>query len=292
MPAPSWTTIVTANDLRQALGQHAERIVVLDVRHALTDANAGRKAYNEGHLPGAVFAHVDHDLSAPIGPTTGRHPLPDPDAFCAALGRWGIDADKQVVAYDDVGGAWAARAWWLLKHYGHDRVALLDGGLPAWTETGGALSTHTPRPQPTRFEGAPGHMATVRADDILEGRVGLLLDARAPERYRGDVEPIDPVAGHVPGAVNAPFTQNNAANGRFRSRDELRRRFTRLLGDTRPADVATYCGSGVTAPHNILAMHIADLAGAKLYPGSWSEWIRDPGRPVERGAPAPARQTP
>ena len=237
----------------------------------------------------AVHAHVDRDLSDPPGPTTGRHPLPDPARLADAFGRWGIDADAQVVAYDDAAGQWAARAWWLLRDMGHGAVAVLDGGLRAWQEAGLPLSGEVPDPRPRRFDGQPGHMPRVAAKDILENRAGLVVDVRAAERYRGEAEPIDPVAGHIPHAVNVPYLLNVNSAGRFLAPKVLREVYRDALGGVDARGVAAYCGSGVTAPHAILALEVAGMPGAALYAGSWSEWIRDEGRPVERGEPQQAR---
>jgi len=274
---------VDAPSLAKALRDDPERVVVLDVRHDLKDPEKGPRLWKEGHIPGSVHAHVDRDLSSPPRPQTGRHPLPDVDAFRATCSAWGIDASVQVVAYDDWGGAWASRAWWLLKHYGHDAVAVLDGGIGAWTAAGLPLSREETKRAPRRFAGAPGHMPTVTTWDLTTRAPRCLVDARAPERYRGDVEPVDPVAGHIPQAVNLPFARNTDESGRFLPAAELRAKYEAALAGARPQDVAFYCGSGVTAPHDILAMHVAGLPGAALYPGSWSEWIRNPMRPVEKG---------
>lgn len=258
-------------------------LVILDVRHDLKDVETGPRKFKEGHLPGAAHAHVDRDLSSPPRPGTGRHPLPDVDDFIAACSRWGIDDGVQVVAYDDFGGAWASRAWWLLRYYGHRDVAVLDGGLPAWVAAGLPLSTDEPRLAPRRFPARPGSMPTVTTWDLVTRQPRCLVDARGPERYRGDIEPIDPVAGHIPHAVNVPFAGNTGPDGRFLPPAELRRKYESALAGRDPRDAAFYCGSGVTAPHDILAMEVAGLPGAALYPGSWSEWIRNPMRPVEKG---------
>lgn len=277
-----WTTLVDVPSLVQAQREGAD-LVLLDCRHALKDSEAGPKLYAEGHLPGAFFAHVDRDLSGPITPATGRHPLPDVDAWLATCSRWGIDAATQVVAYDDWGGAWASRAWWLLRYYGHDAVAVLDGGIDAWKQAGLPLAKDEPKRATRAFKGAPGHMPTVTTWELTTRAPRCLVDARAPERYRGDVEPVDPVGGHIPHARNLPFSGNTDASGKFHPPDALRARYIAALDGAKPQDVAFYCGSGVTAPHDILAMHVAGLPGAALYPGSWSEWIRNPMRPVHKG---------
>lgn len=280
-----WTTLVDVPTLAKAVLPSGTRsdLVVLDVRYSLADKALGPSEYAAGHVPGAVHAHVDADLSAPPSARTGRHPLPDVDAFQATCSRWGIDEGVQVVAYDATAGAWASRAWWLLRYYGHERVAVLDGGVQAWLAAGLSLTTATPARLPRDFKGRPGHMPTVTTWDLTTRAPRCLVDARGPARYRGDEEPIDPVAGHIVGAVNAPFAENAGPDGRFLPAEVLKARYERLL-DGRPArDAAFYCGSGVTAPHDILAMEVAGLPGAALYPGSWSEWIRNPLRPVGRG---------
>lgn len=290
--AGPWHHLVDAAALRDALGDGAAApaLVVLDCRHDLADPDAGRHAYEAGHIPGAVHAHIDRDLSGPVAETTGRHPLPDPDAFRRTMGRLGIGPDTQVVAYDDKGGAFAARAWWLLRHYGHGHVAVLDGGIQAWQATGGDLREGPEENPPQTFLGTPGHTPTVDHDSIrgrLPAAPGTLLDARGPARYRGDEEPIDPKAGHIPGALNLPFADNLGPDGRFRPVDELQARFRDALHGRTPDQAAVYCGSGVTACHDLLAMEHAGLHGAALYPGSWSEWCRDDDRPVETGDPKP-----
>lgn len=262
---------------------------VFDCRHVLTDPEAGPRAYAAGHIPGAVHAHVDRDLSSPVGDgSRGRHPLPDMEAFQEWLRAGGVDADRQVVCYDDAGGAWAGRLWWLLRYVGHQNVAVLDGGLTRWEHLDLPLDAKTPRPRRGSFEGTPGQMPTVDAmriqTDLGKEREALqVIDARAPERYRGESEPIDPVPGHIPGALNLPYAGNLGPDGRFLSPDELRVRYEDALGVQEVGRVAVYCGSGVTAPHDVLAMEVAGMGTAALYPGSWSEWCQpDAERPIER----------
>lgn len=279
-PGP-WRTIVAPRDLAPHLRDPP--LVLLDCRHVLQDPEAGAAAHAKGHLPGAHHAHVDRDLSGPLTPTTGRHPLPDADAFRAACGRWGIAPGAQVVAYDDNGGQFASRAWWLLRDYGHAEVAVLDGGIQAWVREGLPLTTDAPPQRPARFDGKPGHMPAVTAWELRTRAPRRLLDARAEPRYRGEQETIDPVAGHIRGALNAPTTGNLDAQGNFLAPEALRKRYAPFVGDLKPGDVAAYCGSGITATHDILALEIAGWAGVKLYPGSWSEWIRDPHRPIAKG---------
>ncbi len=271
--------LISAAELR-AIGP--ERVRVLDVRWSLTGPY-GRAAYDAGHLPGAVFVDLDRDLAAPPG-TGGRHPLPDRDAFVATMRAYGVDVGGPVVVYDQCDGTAAARLWWLLRWYGHEDVRLLDGGYHAWGDSGGAIETDPGEPPPRTgdFTGQPGRLPTLDADEAaaLAGR-GVLLDARAAPRFRGEVEPVDPVAGHVPGAVSAPTTDNVGADGRFRSAAELRERFAALGVDGSTA-VGTYCGSGVNAAHQVLALEICGIDAA-LWPGSWSEWVADPDRPVATG---------
>jgi thiosulfate/3-mercaptopyruvate sulfurtransferase len=274
------TNLLTSHELRSRLDDPAVRVV--DCRHDLADPEAGPRAYAAGHIPGAVFAHVDRDLSAPVTAETGRHPLPDPDEFVAWCRRAGIGRATTVVAYDDVGGAYAARLWWLLRDHGHADVRLLDGGLPAWTATGGTLSTDMPRPMAGDFDGRPGQMPRATAKD-LEANGLRILDARAPERYRGQTEPIDAKAGHIPGARNAPFTDNLNKDGTFLAARDLRRVYGTLVEAADAADVVAYCGSGVTACLAVLAMEEAGLGTARMYAGSWSHWIRDDARPVRTG---------
>lgn len=259
---------------------------VIDCRHDLIDLGLGRRQYAQGHVPGAQFAGVDDDLSGPKSGTNGRHPLPDRAQLAAKFRAWGIGNDTQIVAYDASGGQFAVRLWWLARWLGHHRVALLDGGWPSWLAESGQIGTEPPARAPGTFTAGDSLERAVSADELqrqLAGRGVLLVDARAPERYEGRVEPIDPVAGHIPGAVNR-FWQANLADGRFKPAAQLRAEFEQLLAGRTPAQMVAQCGSGVTACHHLLAMHIAGLSGARLYAGSWSEWIADPSRPVARGA--------
>ena len=258
--------------------------VLLDVRWQL-GGPPGIESYRAGHLPGAVFADLDADLAGGPGPA-GRHPLPEPAAFQAAMRRAGVSDRRPVVVYDDADATVAARAWWLLRYFGHDACRVLDGGFRAWRAAGGQVATGDgAAPAPGDFTARPGHMPVLDADGAASlARHGALLDARARERYRGETEPIDPVAGHIPGAISAPTTGNVAHDGRFLPAAGLRARFAALGAgadrDARP--VAAYCGSGVTAAHEVLALEIAGIP-ASLYPGSWSNWIADPARPVATG---------
>ena len=257
---------------------------MIDCRHDLADPEAGRRAYAQSHIPGARFAHLDKDLSSPKTGRNGRHPLPNPERFCARLAALGVSNDTQVVAYDASGGCYAARLWWMLRWVGHDQAAVLDGGWDAWLKANQAVTSDLPKIKPGNFRGDVRER-TANADEIL-GAIGQprmrLIDARSADRFRGENETLDPVAGHIPGARNRFFKLNLAPDGCFRQASELRGEFMALLEDSAPADVVHQCGSGVTACHNLLAMEIAGLSGSRLYPGSWSEWCSDPARPVAR----------
>lgn len=267
--------LIGAEELAELLGT----VTVLDVRWQLGSGD-GAEEFRRGHLPGARFVDLETALADPPGPR-GRHPLPDPERFGLAMREAGVSSREQVVVYDAWQGRAAARAWWLLRHHGHPWVRVLDGGWQAWQEAGGPVETGTPTTAVRGdFEPAdePHGMRVVEADGLLD--VDLLVDARAPERYRGEVEPVDPVAGHVPGAVNVPTDTNVDADGRFRSAPVLQSVYADA-GIVPGSDVVAYCGSGVTAAHAVLAMEVAGIR-AGLYPGSWSEWVTDPSRPVDR----------
>lgn len=262
--------------------------VVFDCRHDLMDLARGARVYREGHIPGAHFAALETDLSGAKTGTNGRHPLPAPGAFAEFLRRHGVTPASRIVAYDDAGGAYAARLWWLARWIGLENAALLDGGLPRWTAEGHPLSRDVPVPVPAPSPlpvraGAAGVLSSADVLARLRDPQCALIDARAPERYRGEVEPIDPVAGHIPGALNRFHKTNLNADLTFRPAAELRQEFATLIGGRRPEDVAHHCGSGVTGCVNLFAMEYAGLAGSKLYAGSWSEWIADPARPIARG---------
>ncbi|MGE0451702.1 MAG: sulfurtransferase [Vicinamibacterales bacterium] len=279
----TFTTLIDTEALASLLPD--PRVVVVDCRFDLADPAAGERAYAAGHIPGAVYAHLDRDLSGARTATTGRHPLPAPDVLLETLRRLGIGPASQVIVYDQDSGGFASRLWWLLKWMGHPAVAVLDGGWTQWVREGRATRTGHETRERGAFDGRPAqdHLASAAEVAAVSGKAGwLVVDARAPERYRGEVEPIDLVAGHIPGAVNRPFV-HNLRDGRFLPRDELRAAFSKLMGETRPEHVVSYCGSGVTACQNLLAMEHAGLTGGKLYAGSWSEWVSDPTRPVERG---------
>lgn len=273
--------LIQVDELRALLADAAPP-TVLDVRWGPQGPPPAQR-YLDGHLPGAVRADLDADLAAPPGPH-GRHPLPDREAFLAAARRLGVDRDRPVVVYDQRDATISARLWWMLRDYGHPSVRVLDGGYEAWVRAGAPVETGPGTPvAPGGFAGVPGAMPLLTVDEVPDAAAkGFLLDSRLPERFRGEVEPLDPVAGHIPGALSAPTFDNSAPDGRFRSPEELRRRFTGL-GLTPDRPVAAYCGSGVTAAHQVLALRLAGFDAA-LYAGSWSEWIADPARPVAVGA--------
>lgn len=280
---PGWTTLVQPGELAGALGD--PMLVVLDARFSLADPGAGEAAWRDAHVPGARYVHLDRDLSGPHAPGEGRHPWPQAAGFGKALARLGVTPAHQVVAYDAADGAFAARAWCLLRLAGHGRVAVLDGGFEAWRSLGLPLGTDPPAAAPAAAA-YPVHFDRARLFDAARveehmARGGWLLDARAGERYRGEVEPIDARAGHVPGAVSRPYAAN-LADGRFKPREVLASEFEALLPVGGPGVVAM-CGSGVTACHHLLAMAHAGLDAAGLYTGSWSGWIEDPSRPVATG---------
>ncbi len=276
------TALISATALREAMS-HGE-LAIIDVRWTL-GGPSGRVDFEAGHIPGAHFVDLDEELASAPG-EGGRHPLPDPDHVAAALRRCGVSDDTHVVVYDAKMSLSAARAWWVFRDVGVGRVSVLDGGLSAWINVGGTLEDGPQEDAEGSFQPSPARLPRIDAEAALWiAQNGVLLDARAPERYRGDVEPMDPVAGHIPGAVNAPTTDNLADDGTFHPALTLRERFE-ALGIDDETVVGSYCGSGVTAAHQLLALHEAGI-DATLYPGSWSEWVRDPTRPVatgERGA--------
>lgn len=280
----NYTTLISADQLQAQLN-HPDWVIV-DCRFSLADSNAGRIAYQFGHLPNARYADLNRDLSSAITSQTGRHPLPDFRVLAKQLGAWGVANHSQVVVYDDAGGAFAGRLWWLLRCLGHRNVAVLDGGSPYWRQQGLPFTTVLPKIKPATFRPYVDDSAWLAARAVENGLARKkirLLDARAPERYRGEQEPIDPVAGHIPGAINRPFQLNLAKDGRFLPAPVLRQQFSGLIGGFAPEAVVHNCGSGVTACHNVLAMDYAGLPGSKLYAGSWSEWIRDRNRGVAVG---------
>ncbi|HUD27265.1 MAG TPA: sulfurtransferase [Novosphingobium sp.] len=278
-------TLIGVDALRDLLASGSE-VLVLDCEFDLGAPDAGQAIYARGHIPGARYAHLDHDLASPPDGGNGRHPLPAPVAISAWLRAQGLRKGQQVVAYDGSGGAWAARAWWLLRWLGHAPVAVLDGGKAAWVAAGLPLEAGTPpRAASGDFEAGPSLVpAPVTAAEVLANIAtgdAQVLDARDPSRFAGNPNPLDPIAGHIPGARNRFFRDNLGPDGLFRSADDLAAQFAALLEDT-PAILQ--CGSGVTACHNALAMAVAGLPAGRVYPGSWSEWIADPARPVATGA--------
>jgi thiosulfate/3-mercaptopyruvate sulfurtransferase len=279
-----FNTLITTAELSEALGR--PELVLCDVRHDLVQQDAwGEAEYAKAHVPGAQFVHVDRELSGAKTGSNGRHPLPTPEAAAALFSRMGIDATKQVVAYDQGNGMYAARLWWMLRWLGHDAVAVLDGGFAKWSKEGRALTADVTVPHPASF-GIRRVTPTVNASGVrasVHRHTLFLIDARSPERFRGEVEPFGPVAGHIPGAHNRPFALNLETDGTFKHAAFLRAEFDALLDGASHETVVHSCGSGVSACHNILAMEIAGLPGTRLYPGSWSEWSADPMRPVERG---------
>jgi thiosulfate/3-mercaptopyruvate sulfurtransferase len=283
-----FTTLVSAQQLAQHL--HDPLWVVFDCRFSLSRPESGRQAYVKAHVPGARYAHLNEDLSGAIAPGSGRHPLPDPESLARKLGLSGVGAGKQVVVYDDSFGSMAARMWWLLRWLGHDAVALLDGGFPAWLKQGGEATAELPVCQPAEFRSTADDRMWVDSDEVFRAlkQKGIVIDARPEERFLGLAEPFDKIAGHIPGSVNLPFEDNLDPRGGFLPAGELRALYEPLLRGTRPEAAIHMCGSGVTACHNLLALEIAGLPGGRLYAGSWSEWITDPSRPVAGRFFAPA----
>ena len=281
---PGYSTLIDAATLAAQLQDDA--LVVFDCRAELGNQRWGEAQYAESHIPGAQFLHLERDLSGPISAHSGRHPLPDPAKFARRLAELGAASGMQIVAYDQGNGAYAARLWWLARWIGHARVAVLDGGLAAWRAAGLPLESQVRSPRPRHLEVTLDPHASVDSATVAELRQRpgtLLVDARGANRFAGRDETIDPVAGHIPGARNLPFTGNLGADGRFLSADALRGRWQVMLGSQSPAALIAMCGSGVTACHNLLALEHAGLGGGRLYAGSWSEWIRDPHRPVATG---------
>lgn len=273
-----YTSLINAGTLQSGM---EDSWVIVDCRFDLTDSDAGRQAYAAGHIPGAVYAHLSSDLSGPPVTDHGRHPMPTPDALKALFGRLGISNDTQVIVYDDMCGAFAGRLWWMLRYMGHESVAVLNGGYPAWQKAGYEVETAVNEPVPASFDGE------ARSDWLIQvAEVPVqanLFDSRDPARYRGEMEPLDPAAGHIPGARNYFWKNNIDESGCFRPADDLREQLLTLLNGVEPEQSVFYCGSGVTACHNLLAMAYAGLGAPKLYAGSWSEWSSDPARPVATG---------
>ena len=277
----AYTTLISAAALAENLN-HRDW-VIFDCRFSLADEKAGGKAYRQGHIPGARYANLNADLSSPVKSYTGRHPLPDFSILAKKLGLWGVGNRSQVVVYDDAGGAFAGRMWWLLRSLGHDAVAVLDGGIKHWQKLGLPVTTTLPKVSDNQFRGYLDNnqwLSAVQVEDGLAARRITLIDARTPERYQGLQEPIDPVAGHVPKALNRPFQLNLNRDGLFLPAGQLREEFNRLTNSAPARQVVHMCGSGVTGCHNLLAMEVAGLNGSKLYAGSWSEWIVNRNRDI------------
>ena len=273
-------TIIDAATLHARIDD--EDTIVVDARFNLMKVDEGRAAYLDAHIPGAVYVHLDEDLSGPPLTDAGRHPLPSPEALTALFSRLGVRRGAQVIAYDGRDGMLAARVWWLLRYMGHTAVAVLDGGFEAWRAAGYPTASGEERRAPGTFEGRARREWLVTLDEVPGA--ALLVDARDPRRYRGEHEPLDAVAGHIPGAVNHFYADNLDGDGHFLPPETLAQKFSATLADTPPGEAVYYCGSGVTACHDLLAAHHAGLAPGRLYAGSWSEWCSDPARPVATGA--------
>ena len=277
-----YQTLIRAGELAAILND--PQLVVIDVRHDLSDHGLGARKYAESHIPGAHFLSVDNDLAAPRTGRNGRHPLPTPGALAATLSAVGIDAGKQVIAYDQAQTTYGARLWWMLRWLGHHNVAVLDGGLDAWVRAGFAVTTEVPARQPARFIPAVSD-SPVSVESLISHPDDVdytVVDARGADRFRGENETIDPVAGHIPGARNRPYARNLNADSTFKDANMLRNEWLAELAGRTPQQIVHSCGSGITACNNILAMEIAGLSGSRLYPGSWSEWSADPARPIAR----------
>jgi len=281
----SYQQLIGVSELKEI--NTAEQCRIVDCRFHLQDTEKGRAEYLEGHIPGAVYADLDQDLASPVTASSGRHPLPEAIEFCGTLERWGIHADMQVVAYDQGSGALAARLWWMLRWLGHTRVAVLDGGLDAWCAAGEGTESTVPQHPRSNYRGLPDDSQVTTTGQIVaafeEGGEMRLVDARGRARFTGQTEPIDTVAGHVPGALNFPFTENVNADGTWKSPEALRQLWDRVLGNETAGPVTVMCGSGVTACHLVLAAGIAGIDEPRVYIGSWSEWIRDASRPIASG---------
>ncbi|WP_455221031.1 sulfurtransferase [Kaarinaea lacus] len=277
----TYSSIISADLLQQHLNDANWRIV--DCRFNLKAPDEGMSLYKMEHIPNAIYAHLDHDLSAPVSDTSGRHPLPDVETFKLKLGAWGIDTSKQVVVYDDAAGSYAARLWWMLRWLGHKSVAVLDGGFTLWKQQGLPTTNAIPHIEPATFVGQPNMDMLINSNALQEGlsKASIcLIDVRDPQRYSGLEEPIDKVAGHIPGSINLPWKTNIADTGMYQSKAQLYDQYQKLLQDAAGKNVVFMCGSGVTACHSLVALEYIGISGAKLYPGSWSEWITDNSRPV------------
>ena len=280
----SYQTIISVDDLKINLANN--NWVIFDCRFSLKNPNKGREMFNQGHILGAQFADMDTDLASPKTETSGRHPLPNPDSLIEKLRRWGVNNDSQVICYDDISGAFAARMWWLMRWLGHEDVAVLDGGIEKWAAKNQPIETDARTKVAGNFSGTANNKLWVDVEyvqqELIQGKIKL-LDARTPERFTATDKKTDPVPGHIPGAKNLPFSGNLNKQGLFLSSEELHARFAPLSSHPSDAQVICMCGSGVTACHNLLAMSIAGLPEARLYVGSWSQWIKDKSRPVAVG---------
>ena len=277
----SYITIISAENLIKSLQD--ENTLVFDCRCDIKDTTYGIQAYTEGHIPGSIYVNVDTDLASEKTPSSGRHPLPDVHALSEKLSQWGLSSEKQAVIYDDASGAFAGRMWWILKWLGHKKVAVLDGGLGSYMSTGGKLTTDETIFEKNIFTPNIQSEMVVEITDVEEAQYKmnkLIIDARSKERYLGIKDLVDPIAGHVPGAISHPLSLNLNKDGKFRSPEDLKLAFDKIIADTTSENVISMCGSGITACHNILAMEIAGIKGIKLYVGSWSEWITDKSRPI------------
>lgn len=285
----TYDALISVEQLADAQ-QCAHPPLVLDCSFELTNLDAGQQAYDAGHILGAAYLHLEHALSAEKTGSNGRHPLPTREAFARTMAAIGVARDTQVVAYDNAGGMYAARLWWMLRWAGHRAVAVLNGGIAAWKAAGHAMSTEAPPARPAgNFALREPLVTTLSYDQVkanIDSRQKLVLDARAPDRFRGENETMDPVGGHIPGAKNRLFKDNLDAEGRFKPAHQLRAEFDAITGGRPATDLVNQCGSGVTACHNLLAMEVAGLKGAALYPGSWSEWSAQPGAPIATGPAA------
>jgi thiosulfate/3-mercaptopyruvate sulfurtransferase len=279
----SYKTIISAKDLIKNVNN--DDFIIFDCRCDISDSSYGIEAYNEGHIENSIFIDIDHDLASEKTSDSGRHPLPDPRLFSEKLSQWGMSNNKQAVVYDDAGGAFAGRMWWILKWLGHSNVAVLDGALGAWMSIGGKLTSKPTIFERAVFEPNPNNNMYVSIKDVEDAQYKmnkLIIDARSRERYLGIKDPVDPIAGHIPGAVSHPLGMNLDKNGHFKSPEELRHNFNKIIGDTVSSDIISMCGSGITACHNILALEICGIKDVTLFVGSWSEWITDKSRPVAK----------
>ena len=276
-----YKTIISADDLKNNLSN--QNFIIFDCRCDIKDTGYGIKAYTEGHIPNSIFVDVDADLASEKTSTTGRHPLPDVNILSEKLSQWGFSNNKQAIIYDDAGGAFASRMWWILKWLGHDKAAVLDGALGGWMASGGKLTTENTIFERSTFTPSlrdEMHVQIKEVEDAQYKMDKLIIDARSKERYLGIKDPVDPVAGHIPGAISSPLGQNLDKKGHFKSAEELKHNFNKVIGETSSSDIISMCGSGITACHNILALELAGISDVKLYVGSWSEWITDKSRPI------------